>query len=195
MSNKMDPFIKFQIWFDRECEVTEALIPSACCLSTIGTDGYPNARFVALKEVKNDQFIITGPLNSRKGQELKYKPRAALTFWWPSTEKQVRVQGDAHIIAPSEADRYFSERSRESRIISTISDQGTPVVNTGILEAQFKNFSNKYENREIPRPDSWGGIAIMPVRIEFLDFKTSRFHERILYIRDGKNWHEQYLQP
>lgn len=117
----MDPIIKFQNWYEQELDTNDALIPSACCLSTTGTDGYPNARFVSLKEVDGRQFIVTGPLDSRKCQEVTYKPRAALTFWWPATGKQVRVQGNVKLIDSEDADRYFSERTRESQIVSWVS--------------------------------------------------------------------------
>lgn len=191
----MEPFKKFQTWYQKEMDETEESIPSACCLSTSGEDGYPNARFVSLKEVINGQFIVTGPMNSRKGEELQKSPRAALTFWWPSTEKQVRIQGDAHPIDTASADRYFSERSRESQIVSWVSDQGKPVENTEIIHERFNRFSEMYSNKKIPRPANWGGFKIIPVRIEFLSFQTSRFHERLLYIKNADVWEEQIIQP
>ncbi len=103
---------------------TTSNVPAACCLSTIGTDGYPNARFVALKDVRADGFIVTGPLKSRKGMELDANPRAALTFWWPHTEKQVRVQGDVRPISEDEANKFFYDRSRESQLLALVSRQG-----------------------------------------------------------------------
>ena len=66
----MNPIKKFKQWYNEEMTKSLARIPSACCLSTIGKDGYPNARFVSLKEIIDDKFVITGPLQSRKGKEL-----------------------------------------------------------------------------------------------------------------------------
>lgn len=191
----MDPIIKFQNWYEQELDTNDALIPSACCLSTTGTDGYPNARFVSLKEVYGRQFIVTGPLDSRKCQEVTYKPRAALTFWWPATGKQVRVQGDVKLIDSEDADRYFSERTRESKIVPWVSKQGKPMENGGTLNERFDHFSGLYAGKEIPRPKNWGGIGIVPIRIEFLVFSPERLHERLLYVRNGSGWNEQHLQP
>lgn len=191
----MDPFIKFQSWYQEEVEASDTLIPSACCLSTIGTDGYPNARFVSLKEMKDEQFIINGPMDSRKGNEIIYKPRAALTFWWPVTGRQVRVQGDVRKIDPSEADRYFRERQRESQIVSWASKQGKPLKVGNSLKEQFNHYSKLHANKEILRPENWGGIAIQPIRMEFLVFNVNRFHDRVLYIRNKNNWQAQLLQP
>lgn len=191
----MDPIIKFQNWYEQERNITNTLIPSACCLSTTGLDGYPNARFVSLKEVVGGQFIVTGPLDSRKCKEVMYKPHAALTFWWSATGKQVRVQGDVKLIDSEDADRYFSDRTRESQIVSWVSTQGKPVENGSSLKERFDHFSNLNTGEEIPRPENWGGIGIVPVRIEFLVFSPERFHERLLYVRNGTGWSEQYLQP
>jgi hypothetical protein len=42
----MTPIQLFSKWFDEELKRTTVRIPTACCLSTIGIDGFPNARFV-----------------------------------------------------------------------------------------------------------------------------------------------------
>jgi pyridoxamine 5'-phosphate oxidase len=191
----MDPFTTFERWYRDESDLTNVIVPSACCLSTMGTDGFPNARFVALKEVKNERFIITGPMDSRKGEEIRKTPRAALTFWWPVTGIQVRIQGRVRLIDSAEADRYFSERSREAQIVSWVSQQGRPLLHAESMKERYDHLYGSYSGMEIPRPENWNGIAIDPVRIEFLVFSSERFHERILYQRDGDGWHVQSLQP
>ena len=40
------------------------------CLSTEGLNGFPNARFVSLKEIRNEEFVVTGTLTSRKERKL-----------------------------------------------------------------------------------------------------------------------------
>ncbi|WP_299211085.1 pyridoxamine 5'-phosphate oxidase family protein [uncultured Aquimarina sp.] len=77
----MNPFQLFNTWYSEELEKSTASIPSACCLSSNGLDGYPNTRFVSLKEVKDHAFIITGPLKSRKGLEMEKSSKVSLTFW------------------------------------------------------------------------------------------------------------------
>jgi pyridoxamine 5'-phosphate oxidase len=190
-----DPFLKFEDCYRKECELSDSPVPTACCLSTMGEDGYPNARFVSLKDVSDERFLITGPLQSRKGKELNLNPRAALTFWWPVIEMQVRIQGDVRKIDPLKADLYFRERSRKSQIVSTISRQGRPISDRRVLEERYNRFSELYSAQSIPRPVNWGGFAIIPIRIEFLTFKSSRLHERELYLRSDISWTTQQLQP
>jgi pyridoxamine 5'-phosphate oxidase len=108
----MDPIKLFTKWYQEEQHLCNIKIPSACCFSTNGLDGYPNARFVSLKEVLDGRFIITGPVSSRKGREILKSTKTSLSFWWTVTERQVRIQGDATKISDQHADNYFNERSR-----------------------------------------------------------------------------------
>jgi pyridoxamine 5'-phosphate oxidase len=47
----------------------------------------------------------------------------------------------------------------------------------------------------LTRPRDWGGYLIAPVRIEFLEFKTSRFHDRILFEFAKDQWTIKQIQP
>lgn len=189
------PIKIFQKWFDEELQLTEVRIPSACCLSTIGIDNYPNARFVSLKEINENKFIVTGPLTSRKGIEINNFNKVALTFWWTESERQVRIQGNALPISNQLADKYFSERSRESQIVSIVSHQGQQLDDINTLNKNYQETEKSFVNQVLNRPENWGGYYIEPIRIEFLEFKPTRFHERQLYQLKNGEWIITKLQP
>ena len=191
----MDPIQKFINWYKKELKFTQVKIPNACCLSTNGLDDFPNARIVALKEIKNDTFVITGSLSSRKGIEIKNDPKVALTFWWTSTETQVRIQGIAEEISPVEADIYFQQRSLDSQLVSSHSKQGETIDMLPKLKEEINESKAKLKAKFIDRPTSWGGFSIRPIRIEFLEFAPDRFHTRTLYIRQNGEWEVKLLQP
>lgn len=191
----MNPFQIFTTWYDEEQQHTQVRIPSACCLSTIGLDGYPNARFVSLKEVKEETFIVTGPLHARKGLEINNVPKVALTFWWPVTERQVRIQGDAIEISAVLADKYFSERQKDAQIVSYVSKQGQPVESLEVLQEKYEKAEKLFKDSDIKRPENWGGYIIQPVRIELMAFKATRFHERMLFQKVADQWQKVLLQP
>ncbi|WP_394750966.1 pyridoxamine 5'-phosphate oxidase [Spongiimicrobium salis] len=191
----MNPISLFKQWFSEELEKSTLDLPAACCLSTLSEDGYPNARFVSLKEVMDEAFIITGPLDSRKGKEIRHSAKAALTFWWTSMKRQVRIQGDVHKISEAAATIYFQERNRDSQIVSSVFEQGKPVENITHLEALFETEKKKVGNGPIARPEDWGGIAITPRRIEFMEFQNTRLHQRTLYTRANDDWTVAILQP
>ena len=190
----MDPVEVFHQWYQRELELTKVRVPSACCLSTVGLDGFPNARMVSLKEVLNGQFMISGPVDSRKGMEIEQSNQVALTFWWTETERQVRIQGTASPLPAKLADKYFAERDRDSRIVSVISRQGQEIRDLSMLIRKFERFKSG-KKMKIDRPENWGGFVISPVRIEFLEFSANRFHDRKLYERKDSGWIFKQLQP
>lgn len=191
----MNPLDLFTSWYEAELQASIDVIPSACCLSTIGLDGYPNARFVSLKEVKNGSFIITGSIDSLKGKEIAECPKVALTFWWAGTQKQVRIQGEASLLSYQMAQNYFHERPLDAQIVSSISKQGHALESLESLQEKLYAFKKPPEQKGIPCPDNWGGYSIKPVRMELMTFKKSRLHERWLYESKDANWRKQLLQP
>lgn len=192
---KPEPIELFLEWYSKEEQLTTVRLSSACCLSTLGTDGFPNARFLALKEVSSGAFVVTGNLSARKGVELQDCPKVALTFWWPFTERQVRIQGVANRISDQVADNHFANRSRESQIVSIVSRQGEELSSLQDLTKAYEEFDAAHSGEKLARPTNWGGYAIQPVRIEFLEFNESRFHNRCLYEVCEGFWTLKQLQP
>ena len=191
----MNPIEVFESWFAQQKEMSNVKLPAACCLSTIGVDGYPNARFVSLKEIVNGAFVITGPSDSRKGIEVSTCSKASLTFWWSSTERQVRIQGDVTEIPESMAELYFDQRNRDSKIVSSAFDQGKEIDSIEDLRSQFQKHKDALGDDHIQRPQNWGGIYIHPIRIEFMEFRQSRLHERSLYVKNEEAWEMKIIQP
>jgi pyridoxamine 5'-phosphate oxidase len=191
----MTPIELFKVWYSEEQKIGHTGVLSPCCLSTIGTDGFPNARFVSLKEIQNDCFIVTGTMSSRKGTEIEKNNKVALTFWWDATRKHIRVQGTATRINDDDADRFFYRRDRDSQIVSVVSRQGAELHDLEKLEMKYHEFERSYQDTLIQRPVDFGGYAISPVRIELMEFKETRFHIRTVYELNNGTWNHKYLQP
>jgi pyridoxamine 5'-phosphate oxidase len=190
-----NPIELFRKWFNEELNLSKVSIPTACCLSTIGIDNYPNARFVSLKGILESNFVITGTVTSRKGIEISSNNKVALTFWWTETKRQVRIQGNATIISNELADKYFAERNRDSQIVSIVSNQGQILNDIETLIKKYQEIETNSFNQTLIRPENWGGYKVEPIRIEFLEFKTTRFHVRKLFeLKNGK-WTQTGLQP
>jgi pyridoxamine 5'-phosphate oxidase len=191
----MNPFSLFAEWYAEALQHSAASIPSACCFSTVGLDGFPNARFVSLKAVADERFLLTGPLNSRKGREVDACNKVALTFWWATSEKQVRIQGTALPLASEEADACFEERPWEAKIVSVISRQGEILQNADSLIQKFIAYQKEHAGEQILRPKDWSGFAVYPVRMEFMQFRQNRLHERLLFQKENSGWTMTRLQP
>ncbi|WP_291725683.1 pyridoxal 5'-phosphate synthase [Bernardetia sp.] len=189
----ISPIELFTKWFDEEKKISQTKHISAVCLSTLGLDGFPNARFVSLKEIMDENFVITTSFNSRKGLEISGNNKVALTFWWKTTERQIRIQGIATKTPTSLAQKYFKERNLASQIVSCISNQGQESNAIESLEKELEQQISQRQNVEVPA--DWGGYFISPVRIEFMQFKDTRFHDRKLYVKQENEWICKQLQP
>jgi pyridoxamine 5'-phosphate oxidase len=187
----MDPLAQFETWI-ADAGRADIRVPHAATLSTLGLDGYPNARNVAIQAVTAGGVIVTGPTASLKGRELAANPRVALTTWWDPLGRQVRIQGDATVLDRDSARTIFDARSRSARTVAVLSNQGEPRI-ADALETAYAEASAGPDLATMP--DGWGGWVIAPLRIEFMEFGSDRFHRRDLYERDGDGWVHTSLQP
>lgn len=191
----MQPFAVFAQWLHEAAQHSSDPFATACCLSTNGLDDYPNARFVSLKALHNERFIITGCFGSRKGLELRASNKVALSFWWAHVQRQVRIQGSASFLSEAEGHSYFYERPQDAKIVSLICRQGAVLENPVRLQQQLERYQHELAGKEVPPPPHWAAIGIDAIRIEFMQFRQSRLHDRVLYEKKNAAWTKSYLQP
>jgi pyridoxamine 5'-phosphate oxidase len=189
------PIAQFQKWFT-EARQAEVLEPNAMTLSTVTPQGRPDARIVLVKDVDEEGFSFYTNYESRKGQDLEQHPFAALTFFWPELERQVRIEGDVEKVATGSSDAYFSSRPRGSQIGAWTSPQSREISNRGVLEIRQRDFEERFEGQDVPRPEHWGGYVVKPSRIEFWQGRASRLHDRIVYEKNqAGQWERRRLAP
>ena len=181
-----DPFQLFREWLDT-ARRQGAIEPEAFCLSTSTSDGKPSGRMLLLRGIDEGLLFYTNYL-SRKGGELALNPHAAMTFWWGSLERQLRVEGDVEELTPEESQAYFDSRPPGSRQASAASPQSQVVANRDELEARVEAAGTE-------RPDHWGGYRLVPHTFEFWQGRPSRLHDRFRYKRADDAWRIERLAP
>jgi pyridoxamine 5'-phosphate oxidase len=188
-----DPIAKFIRWLD---DARRLNIPNyeAMALATARGEG-TSVRFVLLKGIDERGFVFFTDVRSRKGRELRGNPRAALALYWQPKGRQVRVQGRVEEVTPAEADRYWSTRPRQSQLAASASHQSARLRSRTELLARFARLAKALRGREVARPRYWTGFRVRPETVEFWTHREHRLHQREIYLRRGRGWHRELLQP
>ncbi len=190
-----DPINQFERWFE-DVRATDTHEANAMIVSTVDANGRPSARIVLLKEVDCKGFVFYTNYESQKGQELAINQNIALTFYWPSMERQVRVTGVAERVSAEQSDTYFSLRPRGSQLGAIVSPQSAVIPDRMFLTTRLeKAIAELDENVPLHRPESWGGYLVRPDSMEFWQGRPDRLHDRIRYHREENGWNTERLAP
>lgn len=189
-----DPYQQFLNWFDEALE-SEGENVNGMTLATATRDGRPSARIVLLKGVDGG-FLFYTNYRSRKGEEIEENPYGALTFWWPTLNRQVRIEGAVEKISPEISDAYFQSRPPGSRIGAAASPQSRTIADRETLDRLVEEVTERYgPDDTIPRPENWGGYRLVATSIEFWQGRASRLHDRLLYHQTPEGWTIERLAP
>lgn len=191
-----DPLAWFKVWYD-EAIAAGTPNPDALIVATADAEGNPSVRFVLLKGADERGFTFYTNTESRKGRELRARPRAALCFYWREISRSVRLEGSVEEVGAAEADAHFNSRARMSRLAAIASDQSRPLESRDVLEERMRQLQERYRDVEPPRPRNWSGYRVRPETYEFWRSRPNRLHDRWLYTRPSPDapWTITRLYP
>ncbi|HSX88061.1 MAG TPA: pyridoxamine 5'-phosphate oxidase [Pseudomonas sp.] len=192
----LEPLSLFKLWFADAVKTEQLPVePNAMMLATVDADGRPHCRVLLLKGVDDDGFTFFSNYDSAKGEQLLANPYAAMTFFWPSLERQVRIEGRIERVTDAESDAYFQVRPLGSRLGAWASPQSRVIADRAELEGLLAETEQRFLNQAPHCPPHWGGYRLQPERIEFWQGRSSRLHDRLNYrLQDGA-WLRERLAP
>ena len=193
---KANPIEQFRAWFleaEADAQVAEV---NAMAISTVEDDGCPRTRMVLLKAYTWEGFIFYTNYNSRKGHSIESTHKACLHFFWPSLERQIIIKANLERLPENLSDGYFHSRPKGSQLGAVVSPQSQVIPNREFLEEKLKALESEFENKEVPRPENWGGYLAKPYEIEFWQGRPNRLHDRLIYnLTDEFDWKISRLAP
>jgi pyridoxamine 5'-phosphate oxidase len=189
----VNPYDLFELWM-HEAVDTKEKEPNAFSLSTVDAQNAPSSRVVYLKDILDGEFVLYTNYQSKKGKDIEFNPNVSMLFFWPISLRQIRVEGVCSKVATSISDDYFKSRPRRSQIGAWASSQSEDLVDRSDLEERIRLFENKFQ-KDVPRPDHWGGYQIKPKKFEFWQGRPSRLHDRFVFTLNGDSWKVNRVNP
>jgi pyridoxine/pyridoxamine 5'-phosphate oxidase len=96
---------------------------------------------VLLKKYDKNGFSFFTNGISRKGRELAENPNAAMLFYWPFVNRQIRIEGQVEKLPVEEVENYWESRPLNSRIGGAISVQSSVIPSRKV---DLYNFNSKF---------------------------------------------------
>lgn len=187
------PFELFEGWYKVAIKKVDK-DPNAMVLSTYA-NGTPRGRVVLLKSLDERGFTYFTNYNSDKAQETDAHEKASLTFFWPTIERQVRVEGIVERVSEEDSDEYFNNRPIGSRLGAWASPQSKEIKNREELIDRLEVIKEQFKDKEVVRPNNWGGLRLVPTYFEFWQGQSSRLHDRIVFEKTNNGWVKKRLAP
>lgn len=192
-----DPLATLSLWIK---QAQEAGDPEATTmnLATVDPDGQPVVRPVLCKGVDEQGVSFYTNLRSRKGTSLAADPRAAVSFWWPSSERTVRIVGKTKLISRADVDAYFVTRPPGSRLGAYASHQSQPIERREQLDAAYAEVASQFAAAPpATAPEWWGGYTLIAYEVELWQGRADRLHDRLRFTRSSltDDWAATRLQP
>ena len=192
----VDPIVQWNIWYEGAASAGVAE-PNAMTVSTIDEHSAPDSRVVLARNVDKNGFVFYTNYDSAKSLQLIANPVASAVFAWLDLHRQVRVRGTVQQVSEQQSDDYFASRPRESQIGAWASPQSQVIPDRNFIEARLIEVREKFGDKQISRPKTWGGWCIVPTTIEFWQGRPSRLHDRFVYTRSNSDspWRIERLAP
>ena len=191
--NPSQPYIQFRYEYFKALEHQQDVIEAVNISSFNKRISEVDSRFVNLKFIDGEKFIFFTNYSSPKSIAFNSHNQIAATFYWSSTNVQIRMKATISKTSYKYNKKYFQERDYKKNALAISSDQSNSADS-------FKVIKENYEKCLISNdlticPDFWGGYSFIPYYFEFWKGHESRLNNREAYKKNGDNWEHFILQP
>ena len=190
----VNPIDQFKKWLDEAIKI-EANEPNAMAISTVTDENTPRSRYVLFKDLIEGELIFHTHYESPKAKEILNNPNISGIFYWPEIHRQIRFEGICKKASSEVSDDYFNSRPRGGQFSAIASNQSQVIQGRIEIEEKIAELEIEYKNKEIQRPDNWGGFSINVDYWEFWQGRDNRTHDRFTYFLQDDKWKIERLSP
>lgn len=195
----MDPIDKIKT--DR-AEARKLSDPNAdtCFLALADKNGQASVRTLVLREIGDRHFVLFLNRTSPKWKLLEAGAGYELLIWYPSRQRQYRVQGSLVELDSSIVNVNWLRRPQGSKYLDYVyqemAPQSSKLSNRQQLVEEVQRLKQVYKIDEMHAPTAVGGVQLVASRIEMLDLnRDDRIHDRQLFTFADGQWAAQVLVP
>ena len=198
--SKDAPHLQFNEWLRQAKECAEIPEPHSAALATCGSSGIPSVRMVHMEKIGPDGGVFYSNRFGKKGTEMEENANAAAVLYWQPLYRQVRIEGSVKKLS-DESTKFFHSLPRDIQISTHVNEQiisGSVIDDMAVVKGEFERLQETYADKSIiiPKPPSWGGYVIEPVRFEFCKGHPNWLEDRIVFMRQNDStWMVQQLAP
>jgi pyridoxamine 5'-phosphate oxidase len=177
-----DPFALARAWLPADHEPERPRVT----LSTIGVDGYPDARTVLLSAFDESGFAFHTAAGSRKVAELAAVPRASMVVLRPDFGRQLVVRGD--VVPDGEAASAAAWAARAAYLRQLAWCNTDEFAQLGLIERQGRWAAFATAQPRPDQPASWVGYRLRPREMTFWAAHADTASRRLQYVRTDDGW-------
>ncbi|MFE7505388.1 pyridoxal 5'-phosphate synthase [Promicromonospora sp. NPDC057488] len=182
-----DPFALLRLWAPADDDPERPL----ATLATVDADGLPDARTVVLTSVGDDAVTFHTDARSRKADQLRAHPRAALVVRWAERERQVVLRGAAAEVSTEACRAVFARQSRYLQLLAWLNTPELAALPRAERERRWAAFDASHPVLE--PPPTWAGFAVRPVDVLFWEGTGDGPSRRVRYRRSARGWTQEAL--
>tara|TARA_R110002072_G_scaffold89232_4_gene199873 strand:- start:328 stop:915 length:588 start_codon:yes stop_codon:yes gene_type:complete len=171
-----------------------------CFLSLASSGGQASVRTLVVRDIIGRSVRLFINSTSPKWHLLKDGAHYELLLWYPSRQKQYRIQGATNMVEPDEVKTNWFRRPRGSKqldyVYKEFAAQSSEVASRQVLVDEINRIKQTYKPDDMLPPDEATGVELIANRVEMLDLnREDRIHDRRVFLHDGSSWEQKFLIP
>jgi pyridoxamine 5'-phosphate oxidase len=171
-----------------------------CFLALASSDGEASVRTLVIRDIVDRSIRLFINSTSPKWRLLKNGAQYELLLWYPTQQKQFRIQGATNMVEPQEVKSNWFRRPRGSKqldyVYKEFAPQSSEIASRDVLVDEINRIKHSYKPDDMLPPDEATGVELIADRIEMLDLnREDRIHDRRVFLHDGATWQQKFLIP